>query len=69
MLTTICMKIAGDHGMFKILTQPDDFNDDLGIALNQLNLATGEVSDSASVNDLRDQFDEGKSIALPFQGI
>ena len=45
--------------MFKVLTQPDDFNDDLSILLDALQLSTGEVSDSASVNDLRDQFDEG----------
>ena len=45
--------------MFQVLSQPDDFNDDLGIPLDQLNVGTDENSDCASATDMRDQFDEG----------
>ena len=47
--------------MFKVLSQPDDFNDDLGLPLDALNLAAEDRSESGS-NDLRDQFDEGNLI-------
>ena len=48
-----CLKfIAGEHGMFKVLSQPDDFNDDLGIPLDDLAIAVGKNSDGSSVNDL-----------------
>ena len=48
--------------MFKVLSQPDDFNDELGIPLDQLHLGTDDISDAASGTDMRDQFDEGDYI-------
>ena len=54
---------AGQHGTFKILTQEDDFDDDLGVPLEIPN-------DSDSDSDMRNQFDEGKGAkckCLPLQ--
>ena len=52
---------TGMHGKFKVLSQPDDFNDDLGIPLDNLDL---DQPDDDEI-DFSTQFDEGTFI---FQG-
>ena len=52
--------VSGDHEKFKILSQPDDFNDDNGQPLINDADETHESDQSSDVNSLRNQFDEGK---------
>ena len=51
--------ILGDHRKFKILTQTDDFDDDLGWPLNDDTVDDDQNQQSSDDNSLRDQFDEG----------
>ena len=59
----LCWSFTGEHGLFKMLSQPDDFNDDLGIPLDTPSqLDSNDKSDcdeKSEHSDLGDQFDEG----------
>ena len=56
------LSFTGDHGKFKILTQPDDFDDDLGKALVLENL------EDVQSFDLHDEFDDGMEIIIYCSG-
>ena len=61
--------ILGEHGKFKVLSQPDDFNDDLGIPLAQSDSDVSEGNIPQVDSDLHDQFDEGTNNDSDFTSV
>ena len=59
----LCLSFLGEHGKFKNLSQPDDFNDALGKPLSD-EVQTDDSNKSVDSTDLRDQFDEGNVIHI-----